>query len=468
MRLRTPDELCAALGGCWLQEARSQDPVTGVGIDSRSQLDGQAFLAIRGERHDGHAFLDHAVASGATLLVVEKAAHVKLPAGVGVIGVQDGRQALGRLAHEERCTWSDTTVIAITGTAGKTTTKKLTHAALRTGLDGSAAPRSFNNDIGVPLTLLAVAPQDRYVVVEVGTNAPGEIDALGRMVEPDIAVITLVGLGHLEGLGSAEGVLAEKISLLGHVRSGGHAIVHADSVPSGLVPSNIDVTTFGTVQGAGLRLSGYGQEGERSWMQVEGGPRLALGLPGRHNALNALAALAVARRMGIQDAEACRGFVEVEPDEMRLRPVRLDGITVYNDAYNANPESMAASIETFLELTCQENHRVIVLGDMLELGEHGPDLHRQVGRLLVEADRQQRIDHVVFVGPLMAQAADVLKTAWDESRITRVERLTDTTAMMIRNCFEADGAVLLKGSRGLRLERILASKADVLQPAAGE
>ncbi len=185
-------------GGRWRQAPSRRLTARGVGIDTRQPLAGQMFFAIRGEHHDGHGFLHEAAAADAALLVVERAsAPAALPAGVGVLEVPDTRRALAQLAAAYRRTLTGTTVVAVTGSAGKTTTKTLLHGVLSTAMRGSAAPKSFNNEIGVPLTVLAADPDDRYLVVEVGSNAPGETAMLTRIVEPDIAVITTIGRAHL-------------------------------------------------------------------------------------------------------------------------------------------------------------------------------------------------------------------------------------------------------------------------------
>jgi UDP-N-acetylmuramoyl-tripeptide--D-alanyl-D-alanine ligase len=210
-----PEHLRQLTGGRWRQAPPRPLTLSGVGIDTRQPLAGRMFFAIRGAHHDGHDFLDEAVAAEAALLVVEREILPEaLPAVVGVLEVPDTRQALAQLAAAYRRTLTGTTVIAVTGSAGKTTTKMLLHGVLSAVMQGSAAPKSFNNEIGVPLTLLAADADDRYLVVEVGSSTPGETAMLTRIVEPDIAVITTIGRAHLSGLGSVAQVAREKSALV--------------------------------------------------------------------------------------------------------------------------------------------------------------------------------------------------------------------------------------------------------------
>jgi len=225
------DNLCTRSGGRWLQDPVRNGRLCGVGIDSRTDLAQAVFVAIRGETHDGHDHLREAANAGAALLIVHKLPADGLPQDVGVILVDDTRKALGRLAAAYREQLTGTVVIAVTGSAGKTTVKMLIDRVLSTSLRGRAAPKSFNNDIGVPLTILSADPQDEYIVVEIGASAPGEIGRLAAIARPNIGVITTVGRAHLQGFGSLDKVAEQKAMLLRHLRS--HqvrrlAVVNAD------------------------------------------------------------------------------------------------------------------------------------------------------------------------------------------------------------------------------------------------
>ncbi|NBC95085.1 MAG: UDP-N-acetylmuramoyl-tripeptide--D-alanyl-D-alanine ligase, partial [Deinococcus-Thermus bacterium] len=222
------DNLRETAGGRWLSRPgpSASMEIRGVSTDTRTLRRGEVFVALRGDRFDGHDHLADATRRGAAIAVVDR--DVAAPAGCGVIRVEDTYTALGRLAASYRRTLA-AEVIAITGSVGKTTTKHMLHTVLASALRGSASPRSYNNRVGVPLSMLAADPGDRYLIVEVGSNAPGEVGALGRLVEPDVAVITHIAQAHLEGLGTLEGIAREKAGLLRHLKDDGLAIVNGDA-----------------------------------------------------------------------------------------------------------------------------------------------------------------------------------------------------------------------------------------------
>ncbi|MHC4948920.1 MAG: UDP-N-acetylmuramoyl-tripeptide--D-alanyl-D-alanine ligase [Planctomycetota bacterium] len=450
----TPERARAITGGRWVQPpAAPGAPLRGVGIDTREDLAGRLFAAIRGERHDGHAFLADAAAAGATVLMVEAdGAAGPGPAGPGILAVDDTRRALGALGRARRDDLAGA-VVAITGSAGKTTTKDLLHAALGTTRRGTAAPRSFNNDIGVPLTLLAADPADEYVIVEIGTNAPGEIDALAALTRPDVAVVTLVGHGHLEGLGTPDDVAVEKGAILRHVRPGGLLVLPDDEprleAAAAAAPGR-RIVRFGEGPGADVRVTGRGP----GWVEVDG-CRLPLPLPGRHNARNAAAALAVARHLGVADADAGAGLAAVAGPAMRLERRRAGGVEIINDAYNANPDSMAAALDTLGELAPDAARRIVVLGDMLELGAHAEALHGRLGEQVVAADRRAPIAEAVLVGPHGAAAARVLRVAWGDRRVLHVPTLDEAALARIAERIRPGDVVLVKGSRAMALERLV-------------
>lgn len=485
----TVENMHAVMGGRWLARAGADDVAcTGVGIDTRGDVAGKAFFAIVGDRFDGHEFLQQATDAGAVLLVIDREPE-QLPAGVSVLLVDDTRYALGMLAAAYRRLLADTTVIAVTGSAGKTTTKALIHAVLSSQFTGTCARSSFNNDIGVPLTILSASPSDRYLILELGTNAPGEIDGLAAMAQPHVAVITLVGRSHLEGLGSIEAVAAEKAAMLRYLpqasstrafqsehicgqaparqlQQHGLAIVHADS-PQLQPYLDDDAITFGEGADAKLRLTDRGSDEVHWWLEVNGEERFALSLAGRHNAVNAIAAVAVGRAMGLDDATISAALAETPPPAMRFVAQRYKGITFYNDAYNANPDSMIASLSTFVEVAAGAGRRVIILGDMLELGEQAAALHREVGRHLAKLHQQSDFAKVILIGPLAAHMGQWLSN--DELVVT-VPELTKQAIAEIHGMLCPGDAVLIKGSRSCGLERVLKtlpSPDEVVMPIGG-
>ncbi len=393
--------------GRWVRPPEAPLDVGGVGIDSRENLTGKVFVAIHGEHHDGHDYLDEATRAGAGLLIVDRQpSHDTLSSGPAVLLVDDTRAALARLASAYRSTLADTTVIAITGSAGKTTVKHLIDSVLSTTMRGTAAPRSFNNDIGVPLTILSATSDDEYLIVEIGANRLGEVNALAGIARPHIAVITSVGRAHLEGFETIDNVAREKAMVLEHLQSDGQGVINADAPQlrnyRGQAHSMI---FFGRAQDADLRLTDRGARDQAWWFEVNGKDRFSLGLPGAHNAVNALAAVAVGRQLGLSKQKIKRGLAQCEPVAMRMTCHKLGGITIYNDAYNANPDSMIAALHTFAELTIDAERRVVILGDMLELGAAAQALHTEIGQAVIDLDQTLPITHAVMIGPLSGAAA---------------------------------------------------------------
>ena len=482
MNFFVPDNLRSVCGGLWL--ARPQGggaraaPATGVGIDSRTVERGQVFIAIKGDRLDGHDFLIDAAAAGASVLVVHDearfaAAAARLPQTLHVLLVPDTRKALGRLGAAYRRTLERTKVIAVCGSNGKTTTTRLIHAALGTKLRGTCPKKSFNNDIGVPLTILSAKTSDQYLICEVGSNAPGEIAALGAIVEPDIAVVTSIGREHLQGFGDLAGVAREEASILKSVRPGGAAIITADAPElRAFAQGGANVLTFGRAADADVRLTefehvcagsradaGDGRhedagEPDAVRFAINGRGEFVVPLLGEHNALNALAAVAVARRMGQHDEDIAAGLASATGPEMRFQRLILGGVRIVNDAYNANPESTLAALRTFAALSASAARRVVVLGDMLELGPASAAAHAEIGRAVVDLGC---IDLLATVGPAAGEAGKLVARAWADSgaRVVAVPGADEAGAAKIASLFRPGDAVLLKGSRGMALERIV-------------
>ncbi|MHB1158164.1 MAG: UDP-N-acetylmuramoyl-tripeptide--D-alanyl-D-alanine ligase [Phycisphaerales bacterium] len=437
----------------------------GVSTDSRSISRGQIFIALRGERFDAHDYLPQVADAGAALLIVDREAPVAAvrDRNVPVLLVADTLEALTRLAAAYRRSLT-THVIAITGSVGKTTTKQLLQAILSAHFRGSASPKSYNNHIGVPLTLLNVHPADRYVIVEVGSNAPGEIASLAKIIEPDVAIITAVGMAHVEKLGGILGVAAEKSALLRYLRPNGLAIVNGDAhaLAEFLKPVQ-SVIRFGRENDCDLRLTDCRTLGRRLRFTINDRASFEMGLLGEHNAVNALAAVAAARHMNLNDRQIADALAQVQPPPMRLN-IRTLGllpssgggsaaITLINDAYNANPESMKAALAVLRthqpDTPCAR--RVAVLGDMGELGEQSPSLHRQLGRQLAESS----IDFAILIGPNMLYAAETLTKVWPPARVHIITSWTDQTPDQVAALLLPNDLVLLKASRYMGLERIV-------------
>lgn len=453
------DSLCQHSGGKWLvAPASARTDATGISTDTRSLTPGQAFIAIKGETHDGHDHAQRAIDAGASMLIVDRP--ITPPAGTPscpIALVPDTRRALGVLAAAYRATLR-AKVIAICGSNGKTTTVRLVHAALAASLRGTASQKSFNNDLGVPITILSAKPDDQYLICEVGSNAPGEIAALASIVRPDIAVITSIGREHLQGFGDIAGVAREEASVLKFLRPGGLAILTADAPDLRPLARCVSrITWFGVAADASLRATNIRHEliDNAARLCFDAGPsRITLPLIGEHNASNALAALAVAREIGVPDAAAISGLASATGPEMRLAITRLavtgGHATIINDAYNANPESMLAGLRTLASLGTLNgtSRRVAILGDMLELGTAEASSHTEI---LTAARAAANL--VLTIGPRFAAAGGSPEMS-----------TTDDAISHARAALRDGDVVLLKGSRGMRLERLLRTAAPTAAP----
>ena len=410
-----------------------------VSTDTRTIEKGDLFVALKGENHDAHDHLAEAVAKGALGLVVSDA---KAAAGlsVPVFVVRDTVTALGALAHYRRRAWGKA-VIGVTGSNGKTSTKELLRAALGVRFRVHATPGNLNNQIGLPLTLLALPDDADIAVAELGTSLPGEIALLRAITEPDIAVLTSVAEAHLELLGSIEGVRREKSAIF-------------DGVALAIVPATepevvaVARTRAARVVVAGLgegdvKAQSWGREETSGWIEVNG-QRITVPLRGEHNLRNAMLAVAVALECGVPLADVARGLTTMKPPAMRLASQPLGAATLINDAYNANPGSTRAAID-LLDGMARGKQRVLVLGTMRELGARASELHAEIARRAVESS----IEVVAGIGDF----ASALKSAGGDRVVTAPD--VDELWPLLRARLAPDAVILLKASRGVKLERLV-------------
>jgi len=426
-----------------------------VSTDSRMIRPGALFIALRGERFDGHGYLREVAAAGAIAAIVEEVpADLQLP-NLYCIQVPDTRKALGKLASHAR-TQLRGKVVAVAGSNGKTGTKHLIHSALSHKLNGSHSPKSFNNEIGVPLTLLPADPMQDYLVLEMGTNHPGEIRNLAMMARADVAVITNCSAEHLEGLGDLMGVRRENACMIeGLDPQQGLLVVNGDDAELLTAVSHWKGRriTFGVDPSRKKELDLFASDIE---MTAEGVRFLVNGkypyfipLLGAHTACNALAAIAVARRLGLDEAEIAAGLAQAHGPDMRLELQEAAGVMILNDAYNANPASMRAALDTAARLPAQ-GRRIAVLGDMLELGRSADRFHREMGELAATLGFYA----IACVGPhsrLIAEAA--IGRGMDAAHVSHFPD-SAAAAREIARWLDDGDLVLLKGSRGMKLERI--------------
>jgi len=428
----------------------------GISTDTRTIVAGSLFVALVGDRFDGHAFLREAADRGATGAVVSRRPD-DVPEGLRLFEVDDTRRALGRLARHRRRLHRGQ-VVGIAGSNGKTTTKDLVRAVLSARFRVHATEGNLNNQIGVPLTLLAAPDEAEVIVVEMGTNEPGEIAILARIAEPDFGIVTSIGEEHLEKLGSLEGVLEEELCLIGGLRLGGVALVAEDppALPqrSRAELGGYRVRVVGLSEGADLHPDG-GEEGIEilpdgatrwSW---EGTP-IHLPLPGRHNVRNALFALGLAREMGISRDAAARALARVPRPKLRNEWHRIGSLQVLADCYNSNPPSLAAAVDLLAGLPAP-GPKVAVVGTMREMGEHAPALHLRAAEQI--AGRVGKgIDLVVATGEFAGAFAPHASELGD--RLVAVEDPVEAFEVAAPRLGGGE-TILLKASRGESLERWL-------------
>jgi len=426
--------------------------VSGASIDSRSLHVGEAFFAIHGERLDGHAFLRDAVGRGAGCLVVDTVPD-ELPAGVPLVLVDDTTQALGRLGAWHRSRFS-IPVAAVTGSNGKTTTKELMASVL-----GALGPvlkpeSSFNNQWGLPLTLLKLTAEHRSTALELGTNRPGEIAALAALARPTVAAVTTVSSAHTEFLGSLDEIQDEKSALVRAVPPDGAVVLNADDprVLAMQARSRARVWTYSAAGPADVRSTGVVEDGPAGLaftLELPKGRRpVRLRFAGRHNVTNALAAAGIGVALGLDIEAIVRGLEAARPAKGRCVWRTAGSLALLDDTYNANPVSVRAALET-LTASAGPRRRVVVLGDMLELGPITEAAHREMGAAVAASGAAE------FVG--LGRACRAAVEAAREAGLAESHHAAtfeDTVAHLLKRLVPGD-AVLIKGSRGMRMERVV-------------
>jgi len=461
----TVSDILDATGGRLIAGAAESD-AGAVSTDTRSLTAGQAFVALAGDVFDAHTFLADAANAGAACLVVQDAdAGTKAAArsGAAVVLVEDTRRALadlGRAARDRlRCP-----VIAITGSCGKTTTKEMLGQILSVRLRGQAPPASYNNEIGVPLTLLAAGPDDAFVVCELGTNAPGEVARLAAIARPTIGIVTLVAPTHLAGLTSIEGVADEKAALVEAIPPEGVVILNADDPRVAAMADRCRgrVVLVGTSWEADLQAGHVIQTDRGVYFTTSGSAGFELPVLGRHHAVLALAAAAAARELGIPIEESAATLRSYTPPPMRLALSTIGDVTVLNDAYNASPASMATALD--LLTLWPDRRKVFFCGDMLELGNAGPQAHADLGRLVAEAD----VTALVCAGRHTQATAEAAVEAGLVPENVLTVASAQAAADRVLDIVVAGDVVLVKGSRAMGMECVVEAIAGAFgRPGAG-
>jgi UDP-N-acetylmuramoyl-tripeptide--D-alanyl-D-alanine ligase len=435
-----------------------------VRTDSRTLQPGELFVALRGERFDGHQFVDDAVRRGAAAVVISDAGTTLGDidaSSAAVVLVQDTLTALQDLARVYRGQLSGT-IVAITGSNGKTTVKEMTAAVLQVRYTTFKAPGNLNNHIGLPLALLRMESTHEVGVFELGMNHLGEIRQLCTIARPHIGVVTNIGLAHVGYLGSIEHIQQAKGELVESLDDSGIAIVNADDPRARALRrwTSARVVTFGETPGTEVRgwlLEDRGLLGIRCRLQIGGRERdVNLALPGRHILSNALAAAAVGLAVQVPLDDIVTGLQAYRGIYGRLMVRRgRHEVTVIDDTYNANPQSMRTAVQV-LARAPTAGQRLAVLGDMLELGDAAPILHWEIGTLAAASALQ----HLIALGPLARYIAEGAQAAgMPASRVHAVDSLQEALALLAAIQRPGD-VVLVKGSRGMAMERLVAAMVD--------
>jgi UDP-N-acetylmuramoyl-tripeptide--D-alanyl-D-alanine ligase len=427
--------------------------IHGVSTDTRSIRGGDLFVALEGERHDGHDFVAEATGKGAAAVMVSESKAVVVEPEVAALAVPDTLSALQKFARWHRLGFQGA-VIGITGSCGKTTVKELVAAVLAVKFQVAKTPLNFNNEIGVPLSVLGISDRTEVAVIELGTSAPGEISMLCDIAKPNRALITNIGRAHLEGFGTVEAVAEEKGSLVRSLAEQGTFYVNADDLFCAKIARDFPgkCVTFGEGSDAQWRVVVFkmGLDGTPSTFTVEPLGLFTMQLFGRHSILNAAAAAVIGADHGLRADEIQAGLSKAELPPMRMSIVNKGGRTFLNDAYNANPESMRAATEALVSWQ-GAGRKIAVVGDMLELGEVSVSQHKELGEFMASAG----VDVLIALGQFAQHVAegalgggltgDAVKVGGDHAEVARL--LAEMSA--------SGDVILVKGSRGAAMEKVL-------------
>ena len=423
---------------------------TGFSIDSRTVNPGDLFIALKGERFDGHDFVKAALESGSVAAVVQAGSGVDAPVEK-LLFVDDTLKALQSLGAAARRLWGKP-LLAVTGSAGKTTTKEIIAHLLKTRFRVLKSSGNLNNHIGLPLQLLRLEPEHDLGVVEMGMNHPGEIRALGTLAHHDMAVVTCVAAVHLENFDSVADIARAKYEIIETLHPGGVAVLNADDEYVSQFGRDFKgkVVTFGLKRAADVsaqEIELRGGEGS-TFNLVVGGviEPVTLPLVGEHNISNALAATAAALERGVSPWEAAQALATIEPAEKRGQMLELGGVTIINDCYNSNPRALNAMIDTLASMKAQR--RILVAGEMMELGKMSEKLHRECGHHAAE----KKIDIVIGV---RGMARALVEAASGSGAQAQYMEMPEEAGERLARELRPGDAVLFKASRSVKLERAL-------------
>ncbi len=424
----------------------------GVSTDSRSTKAGDCFFAIPGENFDGHDYICDAFAKGAVCAVVSKDIDEEKSAGKCLLKVEDTIKALGELAREYR-RQAGYKVVAITGSAGKTTTRQIIYHALSRRFGVYQSPKSFNNEIGLPLTLLGAGSDDQIVIAELGSNHPGEISNLTRIAEPDIAVVMNVHPAHLEGFGDLQTIIQEKSSISEGLRPDGILIINGDfdRLLDACQAKGLRFITFGKSDASDYQAGNIRPDGPASRFTIDG-TEVYLPLAGPGNVENALAAWAVCSKLGLTIDDFAQAIETLSPVSMHTELLQIGTLTVLSDCYNANPASMRNALDILASLeTTGQRKLVFICGDMAELGRQTERLHAELGTSIAQAGVQL----LLAVGKFAKIAAEAAQASAEYDLKIKCFKDTVSAYNNLHEFIKDYDIILVKGSRVAKLEMLV-------------
>ena len=451
MMIRSIDAIIRMLDADYIENADIEEKVYGVCIDSRKVVEGNLYIPIHGVNNNGHDYVRQAIDNGAKAVLWERN-EPNPPQDVVVILVEDTTAALQKLAESYRHQL-DMKVIGITGSNGKTSTKDILAGILSQHYVTQKTMGNFNNEIGVPLTLLSLSENVEAAVVEMGMENLGELSFLTNMVKPDIAIITNVGCAHLENLGSMENIAKAKVEIVEGLNDHGLFIYNGDhkllddAVKAKMIPGTIRIKTFGKEQPCDGFVDHIRQDETGVSFSLNTEHVYHLDMIGKHNACNAAAAILAAKALGLSDEEIQRGLHSIEKTGLRNEIVRIKQALILNDSYKSNPNSALAAMDTMEEF--DYDYKIAVLGDMLELGDTSDMIHYTLGKDLVA----YQVNEVLTIGEMaryIAQGARDHTQAHVQQFETKEELLAYLLPYLDKNCM-----ILVKGSRGMKLDEVV-------------
>ncbi len=432
---------------CRIAGDLSPQPLQGISTDSRSVKNGELFVAIRGEKFDGHVFVDVALKNGAVAALVENdfSASDSQP----LIYVEDTLKAYQEMARYYRQKMAPT-VVALTGSAGKTTCKEFLHAVLSQKFSVHKNTKSFNNHIGVPATLLDLQPEHEILVAELGTSNFGEISHLSYLVEPDVCVLLNIGYAHVEFLKSLDGVANAKMEIFDHAHTECLAIYNRDdeTLSTRHFPSTERVT-FGLSESCDVKADNIRCDLNGRYQFTVDGQDFQLSIPGRHNIYNALAAICVGRQFAVPMEKISRAVESVNFVEHRMTVCRSENYLVIDDAYNANPGSCKAALQTLADISRGHGRRIAVLADMLELGEFAQSEHEKLAVIA----KENKVDALFLFGRFTAVLAQ--RAQQMDFQLVKHFENRDELIRHLKAYVNKDDVILVKGSRSMQMEHVV-------------